>query len=45
MSSTGPFFSLIPSALFLRDVERVTLKIVVASVLVMSGVWLIVLWK
>lgn len=45
MSSTGPFFSLILSALFLRDVERVTLKIVLASVLMMSGVLLIVLWK
>jgi uncharacterized membrane protein len=45
MSSTGPFFSLILSALFLRDVERVTLKIVLAAALIMGGVLLIALWK
>jgi DME family drug/metabolite transporter len=45
MSSTGPFFSLILSSLFLRDVERVTLKIVLAAALIMGGVLLIALWK
>jgi drug/metabolite transporter, DME family len=45
MSSTGPFFSLILSFLFLRDVERVTLKIVLAAALIMGGVLLIALWK
>lgn len=45
ISSTGPFFSLIFSALFLRDVERVTLKIVVGASLIIAGVLLITLWK
>jgi drug/metabolite transporter (DMT)-like permease len=45
LSSTGPFFSLILSALFLRDVERVTVKIVLAAALIMGGVLLIALWK
>jgi len=37
ISSTAPFFSLMFTALFLRDVERVTLKI--------GGVALLTLWK
>ena len=45
ISSTGPFFSLIFSALFLRDVERVTLKIVMGACLIISGVLLITVWK
>ena len=45
MSNTGPFFSLILSALFLRDVERVALKIVLAAALIIGGVLLIALWK
>ncbi|MBI2359089.1 MAG: DMT family transporter [Deltaproteobacteria bacterium] len=45
ISSTGPFFSLILSALFLRDVERVTLKIVLGACLIIAGVLLITLWK
>lgn len=45
ISSTGPFFSLILSALFLRGVERVTLKIVFAAALIVGGVLLITLWK
>lgn len=41
MSGTGPFFSLILSALFLRDVEPVTLKIVLAAALIIRRVLLI----
>ena len=45
VASTGPFFSLLLSALFLRDVERVTLKIVLGAALIVGGVVLITLWK
>jgi DME family drug/metabolite transporter len=45
LSSTGPFFSLIFTALFLRDVERVTLRIVLAAAMILGGVVLITLWK
>jgi len=45
ISSTGPFFALIFSALFLRDVERVTLRIVLGACLIIAGVLLITLWK
>ena len=45
ISSTGPLFSLIFSALFLRDVERVTLRIVASAGMIIGGVLLITLWK
>ena len=45
ISSVGPFFSLIFAALFLRDVERVTLRIVFAAALIIGGVLLLTLWK
>ena len=45
ISSTGPFFSLILSALFLRDVERVTLRIILSAAMIVSGVMLISWWK
>ncbi|HEY1374350.1 MAG TPA: EamA family transporter [Candidatus Binatia bacterium] len=45
LSSTGPFFSLIFTALFLRDVERVTLRIVLAASMIIGGVLVITLWK
>jgi len=45
VSSTGPFFSLILTALFLRDVERVTSRIVLSAAMIVSGVLLITLWK
>ena len=45
ISSTGPFFSLIFSAIFLRDVEKVTLRIVSAAAMIVGGVLLITLWK
>lgn len=45
ISSTGPFFALILSALFLRDVERVTLTIILGACLIIAGVLLITLWK
>lgn len=45
ISSTGPFFSLMLTALFLRDVERVTLRIVLSAALIVSGVALISWWK
>jgi len=45
ISSTGPFFSLILSVLFLRDVERVTLRIVLSAAMIVGGVMLISWWK
>jgi uncharacterized membrane protein len=45
ISSTGPFFSLILTALFLRDVERVTLRIMLSAALMIGGVLLLTLWK
>src|SRR5712692_5888028 len=36
ISSTAPFFSLIFTAIFLRDVERVTLKIVLAAAMIVG---------
>ena len=41
----GPFFSLIFAALFLRDVERVTLRIVLSAAMIIGGVVLLTLWK
>jgi len=45
ISSIGPFFSLIFTALFLRDMERVTLRIVFAAAMIVGGVLLLTLWK
>src|SRR5688500_8229306 len=45
ISSTGPFFSLIFSTLFLRDVERITLRIVISAAMIVGGVLLMTLWK
>jgi len=45
VSSTGPLFGLTLSALFLRDVQRVTLKIVIGASLIIAGVLLITMWK
>jgi uncharacterized membrane protein len=45
ISSTGPFFSLILAAIFLRDVEKVTLRIVVSATMIVGGVVLLTLWK
>jgi uncharacterized membrane protein len=45
ISSTGPLFSLILTALFLRDVERVTLRIVMSALMIVSGVVLLSWWK
>ncbi len=45
LSSTGPFFSLILTALFLRDVERVTLRVVCSAALIVGGVVMLTLWK
>jgi drug/metabolite transporter (DMT)-like permease len=45
IASTGPLFSLILTALFLRGVERVTLRIVISAVMIVSGVILISWWK
>jgi uncharacterized membrane protein len=45
ISSTGPFFSLILAAIFLRDVERVTLRIVLSAAMIVSGVLMITSWK
>jgi uncharacterized membrane protein len=45
IASTGPFFSLILAVLFLRDVERVTLRIVLNAAMIVGGVVLLTLWK
>ena len=45
ISSTGPLFSLILTALFLRDVERVTLRIVISAAMIVAGVVLLSWWK
>jgi drug/metabolite transporter, DME family len=45
ISSTGPLFPLALTALFLKGVERVTLKIVLGALLIISGVVLLTLWK
>jgi uncharacterized membrane protein len=45
IASTGPFFSLILAALFLRDVERVTSRIVLSAAMIVGGVLLLTLWK
>jgi drug/metabolite transporter, DME family len=45
IASTGPFFSLILAATFLRDVERVTSKIVLSAAMIVGGVLLLTLWK
>lgn len=45
ISSTGPFFSLILTAMFLRDVERVTFRIVLSAAMIVVGVVLLTLWK
>lgn len=45
ISSTGPLFTLIFTALFLKGVERVTLKILLGAALIISGVVLLTLWK
>jgi drug/metabolite transporter (DMT)-like permease len=45
ISSTGPLFALTLSALFLRDVERVTLKIIMGALLIIFGVLVITMWK
>jgi drug/metabolite transporter (DMT)-like permease len=45
ISSTGPLFSLILTALFLRGVERVTLRIVASAAMIVGGVILLSWWK
>ncbi len=45
IASTGSFFSLILAAIFLRDVERVTPRIVVSAAMIVGGVVLLSLWK
>jgi uncharacterized membrane protein len=45
ISSTGAFPSLIFVALFLSDVERVMLRIVVAGAMIMGGVLVLTLWE
>ena len=45
IASTGPFFSLILTAMFLRDVERVTVRIVLSAAMIVGGVVLLTLWK
>jgi uncharacterized membrane protein len=45
ISSSGPLFSLILTAIFLRDVERVTLRIVVSAAMIVGGVALLTWWK
>jgi len=45
ISSTGPFFSLILAAVFLRDVEKVTPRIITSAAMIVGGVLLLTLWK
>ena len=45
ISSTGPFFSLVLAAIFLGDVEKVTLRIVISATMIVGGVVLLTLWK
>ncbi len=45
ISSTAPLFTLILTALFLKGVERVTLRIVLGAALIISGVVLLTVWK
>ncbi|MFB3886565.1 MAG: EamA family transporter [Thermodesulfobacteriota bacterium] len=45
ITSSGPLFSLTLTVLFLRGVERVTLKIVLGAVLIISGVILLTVWR
>ena len=45
ISSTAPLFALTLSALFLRDVEQVTMKIVFGACLIVAGVLLISMWR
>jgi len=45
IASTGPFFSLILAALFLRDVERVTSRLVLSAAMIVGGVVVLTLWK
>jgi drug/metabolite transporter, DME family len=45
IASTGPFFSLILAATFLRDVERVTSRIIFSATMIVGGVVLLTLWK
>jgi DME family drug/metabolite transporter len=45
ISSTGPLFSLILTALFLRGVERVTLRIVMSAAMIVGGVVLLSWWN
>jgi drug/metabolite transporter (DMT)-like permease len=42
---SGPFFSLILAATFLRDIERVTSRIVLSAAMIVGGVVLLTLWK
>ncbi len=45
ISSIGPFFSLILTSVFLRDVERVTVRIIASAGMIVGGVLLITMWK
>jgi uncharacterized membrane protein len=45
ISSTGPLFSLVLTAIFLRDVERVTVRIILSAAMIVSGVALLSWWK
>jgi drug/metabolite transporter, DME family len=45
LSSTGPLFALTLSSMFLRDSEKVTVKIVAGASLIVGGALLITLWK
>lgn len=45
ISSTGAFSSLTFVALFLSDVERVTLRILLAGAMIIGGMLVLTLWK
>ena len=45
IASTGPLFSLILTAIFLRDVERVKVRNVLSAAMIVGGVALLSWWK
>ncbi len=45
ISSIGPLFALTLSAIFLRDLEKVTIQIVLGAGMIIAGVLLITMWN
>jgi uncharacterized membrane protein len=45
LSSTGPLFALTLTSIFLRDSEKVTVRIVIGACLIVAGVIVITVWR